>query len=103
MLQNGLVLYDDIHKQAIPGIDQFNDLVDVDNTWPITFVEQWSLSELTVELAASSYAGVLMLQALGLGGWMFNGVDPFAMLGASGEPEVRPRRAAFSRRRPRSP
>jgi hypothetical protein len=88
MLQNGLVLYDDIHKQAIPGINQFNDLVDVNNTWPITFVEQWSLSELTVELAASSYAGVLMLQALGLGGWMFNGVDPFAMLGASGEPEV---------------
>jgi hypothetical protein len=88
MLQNGLVLYDDIHKQAIPGINQFNDLVDVDNTWPITFVEQWSLSELTVELAASCYAGVLMLQALGLGGWMFNGVDPFAMLGASGEPDV---------------
>ena len=31
---------------------------------------------------------VLMLQAMGLGGWMFNGVDPFAMLGASGNPEV---------------
>jgi len=88
MLQNGLVLYDDINKQAIPGVEQFKDVVDVDNTWPITFVEQWSLSELTVELAASCYAGVLMLQAMGLGGWMFNGVDPFAMLGASGDPEV---------------
>jgi hypothetical protein len=51
-------------------------------------VEQWSLSELTVELGASCYAGALMLQAMGLGGWMFNGVDPFAMLGASGDPEV---------------
>jgi len=88
MLQNGLVLYDDINKQAIPGVEQFKDVVDVDNTWPITFVEQWSLSELTVELAASCYAGVLMLQAMGLGGWMFNGIDPFAMLGASGDPEV---------------
>jgi hypothetical protein len=88
MLQNGLVLYDDVHKQAIPGVEQFKDIVDVDNTWPITFVEQWSLSELTVELAASCYAGVLMLQAMGLGGWMFNGVDPFAMLGASGDPDV---------------
>jgi len=88
MLQNGLVLFDDINKCAIPGIGQFKDIVDVANTWPITFVEQWSLSELTVELGASCYAGTLMLQAMGLGGWMFNGVDPFAMLGASGEPEV---------------
>jgi hypothetical protein len=82
------VLYDDINKCALPGLEQFKDIVDIDNTWPITFVEQWSLSELTVELGASCYAGVLMLQAMGLGGWMFNGVDPFAMLGASGDPEV---------------
>jgi hypothetical protein len=88
MLQNGLVLYDDINKRAVPGIEDFNDIVDVENVWPITFVEQWSLSELTVELGASCYAGALMLQAMGLGGWMFNGVDPFAMLGASGDPEM---------------
>ena len=88
MLQNGLVLYDDINKRGIPGIEQFTDIVDINKVWPITFVEQWSLSELTVELAASCYAGTLMLQAMGLGGWMFNGVDPFAMLGASGDPQV---------------
>lgn len=88
MLQNGLVLFDDINKRAIPGIEKFKDIVDVENVWPITFVEQWSLSELTVELGASCYAGTLMLQAMGLGGWMFNGIDPFAMLGASGEPDV---------------
>ena len=50
-------------------------------------VKQWSLSELTVELGASCNAGVLILQAMGLGGWMFNGVDPFVMLGASGNPD----------------
>ena len=88
MLQNGLVLFDDINGRAIPGIEAFRDIVDVDNTWPITFVEQWSRSELTVELGASCYAGTMMLQAMGLGGWMFNGIDPFAMLGASGDPEV---------------
>lgn len=88
MLQNGLVLYDDINKRSIPGIDQFKDIVDVENVWPITFVEQWSLSELTVELGTSCYAGTLMLQAMGLGGWMFNGIDPFAMLGASGESSI---------------
>jgi hypothetical protein len=88
MLQNGLVLYDDINKRAIPGVDQFKDIVNTENVWPITFVEQWSLSELTVELGTSCYAGALMLQAMGLGGWMFNGVDAFAVLGASGDPEV---------------
>lgn len=88
MLQNGLVLYDDINKRPIPGIEKFKGIVDVSNVWPITFVEQWSLSELTVELGASCYAGTLMLQAMGLGGWMFNGVDPFAMMGASGDPDV---------------
>jgi hypothetical protein len=88
MLQNGLVLYDDINRCPIPGIEEFKDIVDVNNVWPITFVEQWSLSELSVELGASSYAGTLMLQAMGLGGWMLNGVDPFAIMGASGDPKI---------------
>jgi len=88
MLQNGLVLYDDINRRSIPGLGRFADIVDVANVWPITFVEQWSLAELTVELAAGCYAGTLMLQAMGLGGWMFNGVDPFAMLGCSGDPAI---------------
>jgi hypothetical protein len=46
------------------------------------------LSEAVAELASSCYAGVLMLQAMGLGGWMFDGIDRFTMLGASGVPEV---------------
>ncbi|MGV2826733.1 hypothetical protein [Myxosarcina sp. GI1(2024)] len=88
MLQNGLVLTDDINKRSLPGIDQFKDIVDPNNTWPLTFVEQWSMAELSAELSTSCYAGALMLQAMGLGGWMFNGIDPFVMLGASGEPDV---------------
>jgi hypothetical protein len=88
MLQNGLVLTDDIHRQAVPGIEKFKNLVDVNNTWPLTFVEQWSMAEVTTELSTSCYAGALMLQAMGLGGWMFNGLDPFSVLGASGNPDV---------------
>ncbi|EFK07436.1 conserved hypothetical protein [delta proteobacterium NaphS2] len=85
MLQNGLVLFDDINRCAIPGIEHYKDMVDIHNVWNLTFVEQWSLSELSVELGASCFAGTLMLQAMGLGGWMLNGVDPFAVLGASGD------------------
>jgi hypothetical protein len=54
----------------------------------LTFVEQWSLTKVTAELSTSCYAGVLMLQAMGLGGSMFNGMDPFSVLGASGNPAV---------------
>jgi len=31
---------------------------------------------------------MLMQQAMGLGGWMFDGINPFSVLGASGNPEV---------------
>jgi hypothetical protein len=88
MLQNGLVLYDDINKRAIPGIERFKHIVDVNNVWPITFVEQLSLAEVTVELSTSCYAGALMLQAMGLGGWLYDGIDLFSVLGASGVPGV---------------
>ena len=88
MVQNGIVLYDDINGHSIPGIEQYGDLVDAGSTWPITFAEQTALSEISVELGTSCYAGALMLQAMGLGGWMYNGLDPFAVLGASGDPAV---------------
>ncbi|MEJ2422642.1 MAG: hypothetical protein P8018_13240 [Acidobacteriota bacterium] len=88
MLQNGLVLTDDIHGRSVPGIEKFSRIVDVTNVWPLTFVEQVSLAEMTAELSTSCYAGTLMLQAMGLGGWMFNGVDPFSLLGASRQPDV---------------
>lgn len=88
MLQNGLVLTDDINKRPIPGIEKYKDIVDTTNTWNISFVEQLSLAEVTAELSTGCYAGTLMLQAMGLGGWMYNGIDLFSLLGASGNPEV---------------
>lgn len=86
--QNGLCIYDDINNRQIPGIDRFKDLVDTSEPLPLTFVEQYALTETTAELTTSCYAGALTLQAMGLGGWMFDGIDRFCMLGASGNPEV---------------
>jgi hypothetical protein len=51
-------------------------------------VERESLTMATAELTTSCYAGMLMLQALGLGGWMFSGLEMLSVLGASGDPEV---------------
>ena len=88
MLQNGYVLYDDVHMRPIPGIGAFQGIVDTDNVWPLNFVEQLCLGEAAVELGTGCYAGALMLQAMGLGGWMFDGITPNSILGASGDPEV---------------
>ena len=86
--QNGFPIYDDIKKIPIPGIEKFNNMVNVNKTIPLTFMEQYSLTELTAELSTSCYAGVLILQAMGLGGWMFDGIDRHTVLGASGDPNV---------------
>ena len=87
-VQNGYAVYDDVNGRKIDGLDEFSDLVDVEEAFPLTFAEQYALTEATAELATSCYAGVLMLQAMGLGGWMFDGIDRFSMLGASGNPDV---------------
>jgi len=87
-VQNGFCIYDDIHGRKIPGIDKFSNLVDLQNPYPLSFLDQYSLAELSAELAISSFNGQLFLQALGLGGWSFDGIDRLTILGASGDPEV---------------
>jgi hypothetical protein len=86
--QNGYGIYDDVNRRPIPGLEQFRGLVDVEEPVPLTFAEQYALTEATAELACACYAGVLVLQPIGLGGWMFDGIDRFSMLGASGNPDV---------------
>ena len=88
LTQNGYCLTDDVNGRPIPGMERYRGLVDVDDPFPLSFFDQYMLAEITAELACSCFAGVLTLQAMGLGGWMFDGVDRFAMLGASGDPEV---------------
>jgi hypothetical protein len=88
LVQNGISVYDDLNDRRIPGLEEFGDLVDLEEPMPLTFFDQYTISEAVAELATSCYAGVLMLQAMGLGGWMFDGIDRFTVLGASGDPEV---------------
>src|SRR5262245_12126338 len=86
--QNGYAIHDDVNARQIPGLQEFSGLVDVEEPFPLTFAEQYALTEATAELASACYAGVLLLQGMGLGGWMFDGIDRFSMLGASGNPDV---------------
>ena len=87
-VQNGFCIYDDINHRSIPGLEKFSDLVDLDHPYPVSFLDQYSLAELSAELAISSFNGQLLLQGLGLGGWSFDGIDRLTILGASEDPSV---------------
>ena len=88
LVQNGACIFDDTKHKPIPGIGNFRNLVDIENPYPMSFIDQMSLTEVTVEVSTSCYAGMLMQQAMGLGGWMYGGINPFTILGASGDPAV---------------
>ena len=88
LVQNGTGIYDNVNGCPIPGLDRFTHRLNLDVAYPMTFVEQIALTDVSVEMGTSCYAGALMLQALGLGGWMYTGINPFTVLGASGDPTV---------------
>ena len=88
LVQNGFCITDDYNHRSIPGMERFRELVDVEHPFPLSYLEQLTLGETTVELSTACYAGTLMLQAMGLGGWMYDGLDRHSVLGASGEPDV---------------
>jgi hypothetical protein len=87
-VQRGKAISDDVHGEPIPGLAPFRGLVDVDEPWPLSVVEQEVLAGCAADHAMMGFAGMLALQALGLGGWIFNGMDSLAVLGASGDPAV---------------
>jgi hypothetical protein len=88
LLQNGYVIHDDVTGSPIAGLERFGHLANLEEPLPLTFAETYAITECTAELSTSCYAGMLMLQAMGLGGWMFDGIDRHTVLGASGDPEV---------------
>jgi hypothetical protein len=44
LISNGYGLFDDINGRPIPGLEKFGDLIDVDNPWPLSVVEQETLT-----------------------------------------------------------
>ncbi|MGH2755527.1 MAG: hypothetical protein ACRDLB_14005, partial [Actinomycetota bacterium] len=88
LLQNGVAIYDDVNDRRIPGMERFSSLIKAEEPFPLTYFDQYMLTEASVEIGTSCYAGMLMLQAMGLGGWMFDGVDRHTTLGATGDPAV---------------
>ena len=86
-LENGYGIYDDVSGPSIEGLQDYADLIDLEQPRALSFVEVHSALQASVGLGTAAYAGALTLGALGLGGWAFDGIDFFGLLGASGEPD----------------
>ena len=88
LVQNGLAIYDDVNNRPIPGLARYRHRLNLDGAYPMRVIEEGAITDVSVEMGSACYAGALMLQAMGLGGWMYTGLDPFTVLGASGDPAV---------------
>ena len=78
---NGYPIVDDINGRNIPGLQQFCSLPHADDPLPLSFVEQYTITEASAELAIAANNGVLALQAMGLGGWTYDGLNRLSVLG----------------------
>lgn len=81
---NGYLVVDDINRRNIPGLQRFSSLPHVDDPIPLSFVEQYTLTESSAELAIAANNGVLALQAMGLGGWAYDGLNRLSVLDGLG-------------------
>src|SRR5919108_605484 len=87
---DGRAIFDDMAKKPIPGVEKFRSVIPNPNSMvvPLSFIEMMSMAECAAEISMSCYAGALILQAIGLGGWAFDGMDWMVILGASGDPKI---------------
>jgi hypothetical protein len=87
---DGRAVFDDMAKKPIPGVEKFRNVIPNPNSMvvPLSFIEMMSMAECAAEISMSCYAGALMLQAMGLGGWALDGMDWMVILGASGDPKI---------------
>lgn len=90
LASNGYTLYDDFAKQPAGKLEPYfrSGLLDENKRLPLSYTEQYLLATTAMELAAMGQNMVLALQALGLGGWFFTGINPFSAMGAFAEKGV---------------
>jgi hypothetical protein len=83
---NGYTLYDD-YKGCLGGnLEPFIRAGVISDTpqmrFALSHIEQVAYSTVAMELALICQNIVLMMQAIGLGGWMYSGIFPYSVLGA---------------------
>lgn len=88
-LANGHVIMDDQARRPAGALAPFirSGLLREEKVFPLSMLELSTYEASTMELAFMGHNIVLALQAMGLGGLFFNGVNRFSVLGAFAETE----------------
>ncbi|MGH7907038.1 MAG: hypothetical protein ACREP6_10450 [Candidatus Binataceae bacterium] len=83
-LSMGYVLYDAPNGRICGNFERFvkAGLVDDKRRFPLADFEQYVLATAAMEIALMCNNIVLALQAMGLGGWMYTGINPPSLMGA---------------------
>lgn len=88
-ISNGYILYDDQRGRPCGNVEQFIRTGVISDTpdkrLALSRVEQGVYSSVSIELALICQNIVLMMQAIGLGGWMYTGLAASSVLGAYAE------------------
>src|SRR5579859_1608491 len=92
-VSNGYTLYDD-YKGCLGGnLEPFMRTGVITDTpqmrFALSHIEQAAYATVAIELGVIGQNIVLMLQAIGLGGWMYSGIFPYSVLGAFADEGVR--------------
>jgi hypothetical protein len=92
-VSNGYTLYDDYSGCLGGKLEPFIRTRVIQHTpqmrFALSHIEQVAYSTVSMELACIAQNIVLMMQAIGLGGWMYSGIFPYSVLGAFADKGVR--------------
>lgn len=90
-LGNGYVIMDDVAKRPAGDLAPFvrSGLLDEQKKFPLTMLVQGMYEANCAELAFMGHNIVLAMQAMGLGGLYYNGLNRFSILGAFADDGIR--------------
>ena len=83
VVESGYLVYDDLNKRNAGELTKYLDtkLLDKDRRYPLSYLEQYTLTQCAVEMGTMGQNMSLSLQPLGLGGWFYSGINPFSIMG----------------------
>ena len=86
VVESGYLVYDDLNKRNAGELTKYLDaqLLHKDRKYPLSYLEQYTLTQCAVEMGTMGQNMSLSLQPLGLGGWFYSGINPFSIMGCCG-------------------
>lgn len=85
VLGSGYTIWDDRHGRTCGNYEKFHKsgLLNPEKKYAHSYMEQYILTCSAVEMGDMGHNIALALQPLGLGGWFYSGISPFALMGAA--------------------